>query len=149
MAQTAVLYKVLQVKEQEKNQAQIERVQAVEQFEIVANKLYDQLRKKEVAEKQLSHKMREQFTMEIMKEQSRYINNLSSKIVTLQHHVQQARKKMEITQELLNEAFIEVKKIEKMIDIREQEKNAEERMLEAALMDEMSMRQYNKQVQNR
>jgi|SRR5690625_1283394 len=149
MAETAVLYKVLQVKEQEKNEAQIERVQAVEQFEKVANQLYDQLKKKETAQKQLDQKMREQFTMEIMKEQSRYINNLSSKIVTLQHHVQQARRKMEDTQEMLNKAFIEVKKIEKMIDIREQEKIAEEEMLEAALMDEMSLRQYNKQAQNR
>lgn len=149
MAQTAVLYKVLQVKEQAKDQAQMERVAAVEQFEQVANRLYDQLKEKETAEEQFVLNMQDTFTIERMKAQSRYISNLSSKIVGLQHRVQQARNKMEKAQELLNEAHFEVKKIEKTIDIREKATAAEERIVEAALMDEMSMRQYNMQDQNR
>jgi len=148
MSQTAVLYKVLEVKEQEKQQAQINRVRAVDEFEKVAHQLYQQLKEKEVAEERYIEKMQDQFTIDKMKAQSLYINNLSSRIVMLQQHVQNARQKMEKAQEMLNEAHIEVKKIEKMIDIRETEKAEEERIIENALMDEMSMRQYNKQVQN-
>ena len=148
MSQTAVLYKVLEVKEQEKQEAQINRVRAVDEFEKVAHQLYQQLKEKEVAEERYIEKMQDQFTIDKMKAQSLYINNLSSRIVMLQQHVQKARRKMEKAQEMLNEAHIEVKKIEKMIDIRETEKAEEERIIENALMDEMSMRQYNKQVQN-
>jgi len=148
MSQTAVLYKVLEVKEQEKQEAQINRVRAVDEFEKVAHQLYQQLKEKEVAEERYIEKMQDQFTIDKMKAQSLYINNLSSRIVMLQQHVQNARQKMEKAQEMLNEAHIEVKKIEKMIDIRETEKAEEERIIENALMDEMSMRQYNKQVQN-
>lgn len=148
MSQTAVLYKVLEVKEQEKQEAQINRVRAVDEFEKVAHQLYQQLKEKEVAEERYIEKMQDQFTIDKMKAQSLYINNLSSRIVMLQQHVQNARQKMEKAQEMLNEAHIEVKKIEKMINIREKEKAEEERIIENALMDEMSMRQYNKQVQN-
>src|SRR5690625_917032 len=148
MSQTAVLYKVLEVKEQEKQQAQINRVRAVDEFEKVAHQLYQQLKEKEVAEERYIEKIQDQFTIDKMKAQSLYINNLSSRIVMLQQHVQKARQKMEKAQEMLNEAHIEVKKIEKMSNIREKEKAEEERIIENALMDEMSMRQYNKQVQN-
>lgn len=147
MARTASLYKVLEVREQEKDQAQLNRVQAVEQFEQIAQQLYEQLKAKETAEERLANKMKEAFTIDKMIVQSRYIDNLSNKIITLQHHVQQARVKMEQAQELLNEAHIEVKKIEKMIEIREAELAEERELAEAALMDEMSMRQYNKQFE--
>lgn len=149
MSETAVLYKVLEVKEQEKDEAQLERVKAVEQFEKVANQLYEQLKEKENAEEDLNVKMKDSFTIDKMINQTRYINNLASRIVTLQYHVQQARNKLETAQELLNEAHIEVKKIEKMIELRENELAAEARVVEASLMDEISIRQYYKHTQNR
>jgi len=148
MSETAVLYKVLEVKEQEKQEAQLERVKAVEIFEKIANQLYEQLKEKEDAEEHLNVEMQETFTIEKMINQTQYINNLANKIINLQFHVQQARSKMEIAQDQLNEAHIEVKKIEKMIEIREGELEAEARTVEATLMDEMSIRQYNKQIQN-
>src|SRR5690625_7069952 len=92
MSQTAVLYKVLEVKEQEKQQAQINRVRAVDEFEKVAHQLYQQLKEKEVAEERYIEKMQDQFTIDKMKAQSLYINNLSSRIVMLQQHVQKARR---------------------------------------------------------
>ena|SRR5699024_4261272 len=148
MSETAVLYKVLEVKEQEKQEAQLERVKAVEKFEQVANQLYEQLKEKEDAENYLNIEMQTTFTIDKMIKQTQYINNLASEIVNLQYYVQQARSKMEIAQEQLNEAHIEVKKIEKMIVLREDELEAEARTVEATLMDEMSIRQYYKQIQN-
>lgn len=149
MSETAVLYKVLEVKEQEKEEAQLRRIKAVEKFEEVANQLYEQLLKKENAEEHLNLKMKDTFTIDKMIAQTRYINNLAKKVMTLQSYVQQARTRMDTAQEQLNEAHIEVKKIEKMIEIREKELEAETRLVEANLMDEMSIRQYNKQSQNR
>lgn len=149
MSETAVLHKVLDVKEQEKQEAQLERVKAVEKFEQVATQLYEQLKEKENAEEHLDIKMKDTFTIDKMINQTQYINNLASEIVTLQYHVQQERSKMETAQEQLNAAHIEVKKIEKMIEFREDELEAEARVVEATLMDEMSIRQYNKQIQNR
>lgn len=147
MAQTTSLYKVLEVREQEKNQAQLNRMKAVEQFEKIAQQLYEQLKAKETAEERLENKMKQAFTIDKMIVQSRYIANLGNKIISLQQHVQHARKKMEQAQELLNEAHIEVKKIEKMIELREAELAGEAELAEAASMDEMSIRQYYKQFQ--
>lgn len=148
MSETAVLYKVLEVKEQEKQEAQLERVKAVEKFEHIANQLYEQLKEKEDAEEHLNVEMKATFTIDKMINQTQYINNLANKIINLQFHVQQARSKMETAQDQLNEAHIEVKKIEKMIEIREDALEAEARTVEATMMDEMSIKQYNKQIQN-
>src|SRR5699024_6961389 len=148
MSETAVLYKVLEVKEQEKQEAQLERVKAVEKFEHIANQLYEQLKEKEDAEEHLNVEMKATFTNDKMINQTQYINILANKIINLQFHVQQARNKMETAQDQLNEAHIEVKKIEKMIEIREDALEAEARTVEATMMDEMSIKQYNKQIQN-
>ncbi|HLR73408.1 MAG TPA: flagellar export protein FliJ [Pseudogracilibacillus sp.] len=148
MSETAVLYKVLEVKEQEKQEAQLERVKAVEKFEHIANQLYEQLKEKEDAEEHLNVEMKATFTIDKMINQTQYINILANKIINLQFHVQQARNKMETAQDQLNEAHIEVKKIEKMIEIREDALEAEARTVEATMMDEMSIKQYNKQIQN-
>lgn len=148
MSETAVLYKVLEVKEQEKQEAELERVKAVEKFEHIANQLYEQLKEKEDAEEHLNVEMKATFTIDKMINQTQYINNLANKIINLQFHVQQARSKMETAQDQLNEAHIEVKKIEKMIEIREDALEAEARTVEATMMDEMSIKQYNKQIQN-
>ena len=148
MSETAVLYKVLEVKEQEKQEAQLERVKAVEKFEHIANQLYEQLKEKEDAEEHLNVEMKATFTIDKMINQTQYINILANKIINLQFHVQQARSKMETAQDQLNEAHIEVKKIEKMIEIREDALEAEARTVEATMMDEMSIKQYNKQIQN-
>lgn len=142
MAQTARLYKILHVREQEKDQAQMNRMHAVEQFEHVATQLYEQLKEKEAAEQKLSRLMSGQITMEKMKEQSLYIQNLSNQLVSLQRRVQDARKTMENKQALLNDAHIEMKKIEKMIEIRETQKKQAAKRLDATMMDEISMRQF-------
>src|SRR5699024_2601964 len=155
MSETTVLYKVVEVKEQEKQEAQLERGKAVEKVEHIANQLYEQLKEKEDAEEHLNVEMKETLTIDkvINKKKhinniKKYINKLTNKIINLQFHVQQARSKMETAQDQINEAHIEVKKIEKMIEIREDALEAEARTVEATMMDEMSIKQYNKQIQN-
>lgn len=149
MSDTAVLTKILNVREQEKKDAQLEQINARNYFEKVATELYQQLKTKEQAEVTLESYMQESSAINKIKEQSFYIQALNQKIISLQQRVQQARKEMENKQEILTEAHVEVKKIEKMIEQREKEFFAQEQKIEMALMDEISIRQFNTQAQNR
>ncbi|MEI3604597.1 flagellar export protein FliJ [Pseudogracilibacillus sp. SE30717A] len=148
MAQTAVLHKILHVREQEKQDAQMEQLKAVDYFEKAAKKLYHALKTKEQAELGLEKYMKTEVTITVIKEQSVYIDTLNKKIVALQQQVQQARKEMELKQLKLTEAHVEVKKVEKMIEKREQLQFETEKKLEMIEMDEISIRQYTNHVQN-
>src|SRR5699024_5479878 len=94
MSETTVLYKVLEVKEQEKQEAQLERVKAVEKFEHIANQLYEQLKEKEDAEEHLNVEMKETFTIDKMINQTQYINNLTNKIINQQFHVRSEERRV-------------------------------------------------------
>src|SRR5699024_1360836 len=76
---------------------------------------------KENAESELDVVMKAKATITMIKEQSRYISLMKEKINTLQNNVQKARIEMEQKQNALTEAHIEVKKIERLIALREQE----------------------------
>lgn len=93
--------------------------------------------------------MKESSAINYIKDQSQYIQLLNKKIMSLQLLVQEARQKMEIKQEELTEAHVEVKKIEKMIEKREEKMNIEEQKIEMMMMDEISIRQFTTQAQNR
>ncbi|MBO1003806.1 flagellar export protein FliJ [Pseudogracilibacillus auburnensis] len=149
MSQTAVLHKILHVREQEKKDAQMEQISARNYFEEVATQLYSELKTKEQAEQTLDNYMQASSAITKIKEQSLYIHALNKKIMVLQQQVQQARKQMEDKQEILTEAHVEVKKIETMIGHREKEIIAHKEKLESMMMDEISIRQFNTQVQNR
>src|SRR5699024_6061565 len=71
------------------------------------------------------------------------------KINTLQNNVQKARIEMEQKQNALTEAHIEVKKIERLIALREQEQKELLKKQEMAFMDEISMLQFHNQRQKR
>jgi len=146
MSEPATLQKVLNVREQEKKVAQKEQMEARNQFEKVAEKLYVVLKTKEKAEEGLHQAMKSKATIIKIKEQSNYIEALNKKIVTLQHQVQRARQKMEHKQVKVTAAHVEVKKIEKLIEKREQTLRENERKMELIDMDEISIRQF--MVQN-
>src|SRR5699024_1560601 len=112
MADTAVLEKILHVKEKEKDAAQLDKTEAVNRFEEIASRLYEELKRKENAESELDVVMKAKATITMIKEQSRYISLMKEKINTLQNNVQKARIEMEQKQNALTEAHIEVKKIE-------------------------------------
>src|SRR5699024_7739141 len=93
--------------------------------------------------------MKAKATITMIKEQSRYISLMKEKINTLQNNVQKARIEMEQKQNALTEAHIEVKKIERLIALREQEQKELLQKQEMSFMDEISMHQFQKQRQNR
>lgn len=137
-----MLNKVLGVREIEKNDAQKEHHQATEKFEHVATKLYNILRKKEDAESQYETWIGDVTEIEKIKEHLTYIDNLNQQISLLQHQVNEARTEMEHKQDQLTEAYVEVKKFEKVIEIRQKEREEQKHKQEQLFLDEVSIRQY-------
>ena len=144
MAGTAVLEKILNVREKEKDDAQMEKNKAVESFEKVAQQLYKELKRKEEAESEFATAMKVSATITMIKEQSNYISLMNKNIYSLQLRVQQARQAMEEKQDALTEAYVEVKKIKRLIELRKEEVDELSRKQEMSLMDEISIRQFQK-----
>lgn len=142
MTKIPVLSKILHVRENEKKAAQTAYHRSMDAFEEEATKLYTLLRKKEDAEAFYETSMRDVVPIETIKEQAVYIEHLNAKINELQKHVILARNDMELKQEQLSEAHIEVKKFEKIIENRKKDELERSKKAEASLMDEISMQQY-------
>lgn len=143
MYDTTALLKILDVRQQEKNEALVAHKIAIDQFEKVATQLYEQLKTKEHAQEVLNRYVQSEIIKKI-REQTLYIDMLNQKINQLQREVQIARQNMEEKQQIVTEKHIEVKKIEKMIEKREQVKKVHEAREEMKHMDEISIQQYTR-----
>ena len=139
---TTTLTKVLHIREMEKIDAQKAYNQSMESFEEVATRLYQLLKKKEDAEESYEESIQETTPIEIIRQQMDYIEMLSRKIVKLEQDVQNARMEMENKHGKLKDAHVEVKKFEKIIQIRKQSAKEMEKKLEKETMDEISINQY-------
>lgn len=142
MAETASLEKILNVREREKEDAQLAHHQSMVSFEKVATKLYDILKKKEDAQSSYENYIKDTVQINKIKEQISYIESLNTQILTLQNQVIEARKHMETKQVKLTDAHVEVKKFEKLIENREVEKEMLAQRLEQQTMDEISIQQF-------
>lgn len=142
MSNTVALKKILDLRNEEKNRALLEQREAVDQFEKVAKQLYTQLKTKETAESTLNKMYRRSEVIFKIREQTLYINALQEKINVLQKEVQIARNEMEKKQNIVTEKHVELKKIEKMIEKREEKAKKEAALAEMKQMDEISLNQY-------
>lgn len=142
MAQTVVLNKLLDIREREKKDAQKEYRQSMEFFEDIAGKMYRLLQKKEDAERSYEAYLEQSIPLNKVKEQISYIEILNQHILDLQNEVQRARYEMNKKQAELSDAFVEVKKFEKMIENRHRSEKELQDKREKAFLDEISIRQY-------
>ncbi|GGJ44069.1 flagellar export protein FliJ [Virgibacillus salexigens] len=142
MAETVVLNKLLHVREREKIAAQKVYQQSIDFFEAIGTQLYELLKKKEAAEASYEASLSDMTTLEKLREQVRYIEELNHHIVRLQEEVNQARNNMESNQEQLTNAHIEMKKFEKLIETREKNEIEIQQRKEKASMDELSIYQF-------
>lgn len=142
IAETASLLKVLTVRENEKKVAQKAFLKSQDTFEEVATKFYKLLKKKEIAEESYDNYIQTFTSIDMIKEQIAYIEKLNDKINQLQREVQIARNQMEQKQIVLNEAFVEVKKFESIIESREKTAAEKTERMEKSFMDEISINQY-------
>ena len=142
MANTVSLIKILNVRENEKKIAQKAFLHSQVAFEEVATKLYNVLKKKEIAEESYDNFIQAATSLERVKEQIVYIEKLNTQINLLQREVHLTRSQMEKKQVDLTEAYVEVKKFESIIEKREKEASEETKRMENLFMDEISINQY-------
>jgi flagellar FliJ protein len=142
MAETVLLSKVLNVRQNEKKNAKREYQYARRIFEEIAEQLYQLLRKKEEAETTYETYVLTTIPIDNITEQISYIEVLNKRILKIQNEVQEARSNMESKQRKLTNAHVEVKKFENMIDVRNQKKAERLKKVENEWMNEVSIHQY-------
>lgn len=142
MSNIVALRKILDLRNEEKNNALLEQKEAVDYFEKVAEQLYIKLKTKEDAESRLQQMYKGSEVIFKIREQTLYIESLQQKINTLQREVQLARQRMEEKRHLVTEKHVELKKIETMIEKREEALRKEEEKEETRQMDEISLNRY-------
>ncbi|MCM3107240.1 flagellar export protein FliJ [Bacillus velezensis] len=134
--------KLLELKENEKDQTLTEYRQSVSEFETVAEKLYENMSKKELLEKDKESKLRCGMSVQEMRHYQQFVSNLENTIYHYQKLVIMKRNEMNEKQEQLTEKNIEVKKFEKM---REKQFNMfalEDKAAEMREMDDISIKQF-------
>ena len=136
------LQKILEVKESEKLKAEKEFTQATKQFEEVATKLYELLKKKEDYENHYNNQMLTGIHVFQIQQSYSILGQLQKQIDQLQYYTQQARVNMNKKEEILVEKSIELKKYEKMKQIKYEQFLEETKRQESLLMDEISVQQF-------
>ncbi len=142
MHPTQTLSKILNIREKEKKDAQLEHHESAIHFEKVATELYALLHKKESAEELYEKDFEKLTSIDKIREQMVYIESLNRQIIKMQEQVNEARNVMEVKQVKLTDAHVEVKKFEKIIEFRKHEQLKSERRAEQIMMDEISTQQY-------
>lgn len=136
--------KVLTYREQQKNETESAYKESVRQFEQVATKLYELLKKKEDVVEEQQKKMMNGFSIDKIHHYARFIESMENKIASMQQEVVQARVKMNWYEEKLLEKTLEVRKFEKMKEKDREHYRAEMEHLEAMQLDELSTLKYRK-----
>jgi flagellar protein FliJ len=134
--------KLLSLKTSEKDKAMADYQKALEEFEQVAEKLYEYLKKKEDLEQLQSEQLRKGLSIQEIQYQQQMITNLEKTIMHYQKLVMQARERMNYFKNKLLEKNIEVKKFEKLKENSLQHFFTIYQTFENKLMDEISIQQY-------
>ncbi|MFD2212851.1 MULTISPECIES: flagellar export protein FliJ [Bacillaceae] len=134
--------KIMDVKENEKEQSLAEYNQSVNDFENVANKLYDSLKQKEVLEETTLARLNSGMSVQEIRHYQQFVSNIEKTITHYQKLVQLTRNRMNEKQMKLMQKNIEVKKYEKL-----KEKQLEQYILatkhsENKQMDDLSIQSY-------
>ncbi|KGX93328.1 hypothetical protein N781_12210 [Pontibacillus halophilus JSM 076056 = DSM 19796] len=142
MASLATFHRLLDVQEQRKLEVQQEYQTAQEQFEDVATQLYTLLKKKEQAEARYEQTLQTGLSITTIQETVDYISRLEGQIASLQGSVQQARQHMNDQHVALQEAHVDTKKYEKLIQNKVEKQRQSELYYEKQQMDEISVQQF-------
>lgn len=135
---------ILTYQEQKKNETEADYKGAVDQFEQVATRLYELLKKKEQLIADYENKLAAGFSIEQIKLTTQYLEKLERLITEVQQQVIDHRARMNWYEEKLLEDTIEVKKYEKMREKDVELFLEEEQHKEALFLDEISTQQYTR-----
>jgi flagellar FliJ protein len=136
------LQKILEVRESEKNSFEKEYTQATKQFEEVATKLFELLKKKEQYENECCNRIGKGIHIFQIQESQLLLTQLQRQIDQQQYYTQKARENMNRKQETLVEKSIELKKYQKMKQIKYEIYIEEINRQENLFMDEISVQQF-------
>lgn len=134
--------KVLNIREQEKQQTEMAYKEAVQSFETIATELYELLKKKEGLIDVQNERLKVGATIDEIHHFGLFIGSLEKTIEEVQQKVMQARMKMQWHEQKLLEKNLEVRKFEKM-----REKDfaifiEEQKRIESQNLDEISSLMY-------
>ncbi len=132
----------MQLREREKEESETVFKEALGQFEVEANKLYELLKKKEDLLFAQEQKMKTGFSVLAIQQYQQFISNLDKVIENQQQVVLSTRSRMQWCEQQLTEKSIEVKKYGK---IRAKDLASYHRWIgkeEAKQMDELSSMQF-------
>lgn len=147
MNDTDSLQKIVQIRESEKKNAERLHLQSVHIFEQLALKMYNALKKKEATEEAYEMNIQHTVSIDKMEQHTRYIEQLHTSITNMQKEVNDARNVMHEKQEYVTDAYIELKKMEKILEKRKEKEKLYLAKKESAFMDELSIQQFLKQKQ--
>ncbi|WP_280768981.1 flagellar export protein FliJ [Salipaludibacillus daqingensis] len=136
------LEKVLEVKDFEKSDAELAYTEAVKNFEDVATKLYNLLKRKEELIAANEKKLEKGLTISVIQLNEKTIAYLQKEIDRLQSNTQDARKKMNEKERYLTYKSIDLRKYEKMKEIKQQQYTENEKRTEQKFLDEVSVQQF-------
>lgn len=142
MTSLRTFHKLLDLKEKDKHVAQKNYQDSMDQFESVATRLYELLKKKEDKEAAYLSSVKKGLSIIDLNNYHTYVEQLSKQIEQLQHQVQSARSEMEQKQVELSESHIEYKKYEMLIDHKVEQRELERVAIDKKMMDEISVQQY-------
>jgi flagellar protein FliJ len=142
MANIVAFEKILTLRSTEKDLALKEYQSSVDHFESVATELYNLLKEKEDLEGTLHNQIQSSITIHEIHSYQYYINLLSEQISRIQGIVQQARSKMETKHEHLSDSYVEMKKFEKLVEIKKHNEAERIKKAENEFLDEVSVQQF-------
>lgn len=136
------LQKLLDLKDNEKQQKEIAYTEAQKKFEEKATELYHLLKRKEDIEASHSQKMTEGISINQIQQQQNMLSRLKLEIDSRMKETDVAREVMYKRQEDLISTSMEVKKYVRMKEIKKEEFVLEQKRLEMKTMDEISLQIY-------
>ncbi|WP_431799385.1 flagellar export protein FliJ [Halobacillus andaensis] len=143
MTSLDTFYKIKDFQEMKKKEKQKVYQEHIEHFETVATKMYELLKRKEMADARFDKDInKKSLKVEAFINHQRFVEQLELQIEELQSVVHKARSDMESAHEKLSSAHIEVKKYESLIERRLRYHDAHVKAEENKSMDELSNRQF-------
>jgi len=134
--------KIMDIKENEKEQSLAEYNQSVNDFETVANKLYESLKQKEVLEENTLLKLNSGMSVQEIRHYQQFVTNIEKTISHYQNLVLLTRNRMNEKQSKLMYQNIELKKYEKLKEKQFNEYVHHSKQLENKFMDDLSIQTF-------
>jgi len=134
--------KIMDIKENEKEQSLAEYNQSVNDFETVANKLYESLKQKEVLEENTLSKLNHGMSVQEIRHYQQFVTNIEKTISHYQNLVLLTRNRMNEKQTKLMYQNMELKKYEKLKEKQYNEFVMTNKKIENKFMDDLSIQTY-------